>query len=285
MDFSAIDFLHHRGRLSPLILGLIVAEYLWLRFLTRSKTAGGAGAPYDLKETAATFAIAVGQIAMRGLTALLLQPLFGLAATHRLLEIRMTGILPWMALLVLVDFLYYWFHRCSHQIAWMWASHAVHHSSTRFNLSAAYRLGWTNVLSGGWLFFLLPVLIGFPPLAVFLMLGLDLTYQLFLHTTLIGKLGPLEAVFNTPSHHQVHHAANDGCLDRNFGGILIIFDRLFGTFAAAPSDEALRFGTRGAKPSYNPFVIAFGEWVRLFHRLKQAPSARAALARLVGRPV
>lgn len=285
MDLSALDFLHHRGHLSLLILGLIIGEYLWLRLLARPKSAPGTVAPYDLKETAATFAIALGQIALRGITALLLQPVFRLVATHRLLDIKMDGVLSWLALLLVVDFVYYWFHRCSHRVAWMWASHAVHHSSTRFNFSAAYRLGWTSFLSGGWLFFLLPILVGFPPLAVVLMLSLNLTFQLFLHTTVIGRLGLLEGLFNTPRHHQVHHAANDGCLDRNFGGILIIFDRLFGTFAAAPQDEALRFGRRDGKTSYNPIVIAFGEWARLLRRLMQADSPRAALAVLVGRPV
>lgn len=293
MDFSALDFLHHRGRLTLFILVLMIGEFFWLRHASRREKQGSGGRfgmssdlkPYDLKESLATFGIVIGQIAIRAAVAPLLAPAYRLAAQHHLIEIGMQGVLPWLALIVLVDFLYYWFHRASHTVAAFWASHSVHHSSTRFNLSAAYRLGWTNVLSAGWLVAVLPILLGFPPLAVALIFGLNLTYQLFLHTTLVGWLGPLEWVFNTPSHHRVHHAANAACIDRNFGGLLIVFDRLFGTFAVAPRDEALRYGTQGRQPSYNPLKIAFGGWMQLFTCMRQAGSVGAAAKMLFGRPV
>jgi sterol desaturase/sphingolipid hydroxylase (fatty acid hydroxylase superfamily) len=145
----------------------------------------------------------------------------------------------------------------------LWATHAVHHSATRFNLSAAVRLGWTGQLTGGFLFFLPLAWIGFHPAAIALMLALGLLYQFFLHTALPVHLGPLEWLLNTPRHHRVHHACNEACLDTNYGSTLIIFDRLFGTFAEAPREEAMRFGLKGRVPSNNPFVIALGEWKHL----------------------
>jgi sterol desaturase/sphingolipid hydroxylase (fatty acid hydroxylase superfamily) len=288
MDFSALDFLHHRGWLTPFILILMIGEFFWLHYVaTRGKDPSGRrfGAPYDLKESLATIGMVIGQFAIRLAVAPLLAPIYQLAAQHRLIAIEMQGILPWLALIVLVDFLYYWFHRASHTVAAFWASHSVHHSSTRFNLSAAYRLGWTNILSGGWLVAVLPILIGFPPLTVVLVFGLNLTYQLFLHTTLVGSLGPLEWLFNTPNHHRVHHATNAACIDRNFGGLLIVFDRLFGTFAQAPRDEALRYGTQGRRLSYNPLQIALGGWMQLFAAMRRAGSVGAAAKLLFGPPV
>jgi sterol desaturase/sphingolipid hydroxylase (fatty acid hydroxylase superfamily) len=292
MDFSALDFQHHRGWLTFFIFLLMIGEFFWLRYVAmRGEGESGRhfGAPYDrpydLRESLATVGMVIGQTTIRAAVAPLLAPVYHLAAQHRLVAIDMQGVLPWLALIVLVDFLYYWFHRASHTVAAFWASHSVHHSSARFNLSAAYRLGWTNVLSGGWLVAVLPILIGFPPLIVVLIFGLNLTYQLFLHTTLVGSLGPLEWVFNTPSHHRVHHATNAVCIDRNFGGLLIVFDRLFGTFATAPRDEALRYGTQGRQLSYNPLKIAFGGWMQLFAAMRQAGSVGAAAKLLFGRPV
>ncbi|WP_374374773.1 sterol desaturase family protein [Dongia sp.] len=258
------------------IATLIVAEYLWHRLRAEDG--------YDLKESAATLGIMAGQIALRGWVGAILAPLFLLAHEWRLFDLTLDGPLAWAALAVLVDFIYYWFHRCSHQIHLMWATHAVHHSSTRFNLTAAYRLGWTGLLSGGWLFILALVWLGFPPVAVATIFAANLSYQLFLHTNVVGKLGPLEGVFNTPSHHRVHHATNESCLDRNFGGILIIWDRLFGTFAAAPADEKLRFGVIGDRPSYNPFRIAFAGWVGLALGVAVARGWRGRLAAVFGRP-
>jgi sterol desaturase/sphingolipid hydroxylase (fatty acid hydroxylase superfamily) len=287
MDFSALDFLHHRGRLTLFIFLLMIAEFFWLRYAaTRDEgvSVRRFGAPYDIRESLATIGIVIGQIAVRAAVAPVLAPVYRLAAAHHLAAIEMRGVLPWLTLVVLVDFLYYWFHRASHTVAVFWASHSVHHSSTRFNLSAAYRLGWTNILSAGWLVAVLPILIGFPPLAVMLVFGLNLTYQLFLHTTLVGSLGPLEWVLNTPGHHRVHHATNPACIDRNFGGMLIIFDRLFGTFATAPRDEALRYGTQGRPLSYNPLRIAFGGWLQLLAAMRRAGSAAAAVKLLFGRP-
>ena len=152
------------------------------------------------------------------------------------------------------------------------------------NLSAALRLGWTGRLIGVAGFFLPMMWLGFAPSAVFTTLNLSLLYQFWIHTTWIPKLGPLEWVLNTPSHHRVHHAANPEYRDRNFGGTLIVFDRLFGTFAAAPGDEALRFGLKGRAPSNNPLTIAFNEWQHLAVDAWRASGLRRKLEVLFGPP-
>jgi sterol desaturase/sphingolipid hydroxylase (fatty acid hydroxylase superfamily) len=166
----------------------------------------------------------------------------------------------------------------------MWATHAVHHSATRLNLTAAIRLGWTGALSGSALFFVPLIWLGFHPVALGAMLGLNLAYQLFIHTELIGRLGPLEWVLNTPEHHRVHHASNAACLDRNYGGVLIIYDRLFGTLAAPPKDEALRYGLVHPVESHNPVRIALGEWFSMLKEAWQAGSWRRRLQLLFGAP-
>jgi sterol desaturase/sphingolipid hydroxylase (fatty acid hydroxylase superfamily) len=128
------------------------------------------------------------------------------------------------------------------------------------------------------------VWLGFHPLAVLGMMSINLSYQFFIHTQLAPSLGPLEWVLNTPRHHQVHHASNASCLDKNFGGILIIFDRLFGTFAARPADEALRYGLARPLTSYNPVYIAFHEWIAILRDLGRAQGWRECWRLLFGRP-
>jgi sterol desaturase/sphingolipid hydroxylase (fatty acid hydroxylase superfamily) len=166
----------------------------------------------------------------------------------------------------------------------MWATHAVHHSTTQLNLTAAIRLGWTGNISGNFLFFLPLALVGFHPLAIVTMLGINLFYQFFIHSDFAPNLGVLEWVLNTPTHHRVHHACNEPCLDRNYGGILIVFDRLFGTFAEQPGDQPLRFGLVGGAPSFNPIRIALGEWIAMLDDARKARGTSAKLRALFGPP-
>ena len=168
------------------------------------------------------------------------------------------------------EFCYYWFHRCSHRMRWLWASHAVHHSPNELNLSAAYRFGWTTRLIGTGGFFAPLVWLGFRPEPVFVALSLNLLYQFWLHTDWIPRLGPLEWVLNTPSHHRVHHATNPAYLDKNFGGVLIVFDRLFGSFAAECESEPCHYGLVEPLRSNNPVWIAFHEWAALGRDLWRA---------------
>jgi sterol desaturase/sphingolipid hydroxylase (fatty acid hydroxylase superfamily) len=177
----------------------------------------------------------------------------------------------WLLLFVLEDLCFYCFHRSSHKVSWLWASHVTHHSSKHFNLSVALRQTWTPFVA---IPFWLPLLLlGFDPLMVMTMQMISLFYQLFLHTTAVGSLGPLEYCFNTPMHHRLHHGVNAPYRDKNFGGILIIWDRLFGTFARAEPEEPVRYGIEPALNSYNPLRIAFHEWGRLISpRRKTGPT-------------
>jgi sterol desaturase/sphingolipid hydroxylase (fatty acid hydroxylase superfamily) len=269
--------LHHGGmRLLIVPLALLAIEFAWLKFRGR--------AGYSLKETAATAAVAAVQIAIRGASFALLLPVFLLVHRYRLFDITLHGPLIWFSFFMLSEFSYYWFHRFSHTVRWLWATHNVHHSSTHFNFSAAYRLGWTDIVSGGWLFLVPLAWIGFPPLAIFGMFAANLAFQFFLHTETVGKLGPFEWIFNTPSHHRVHHATNEGCLDKNFGGVLIVYDRLFGTLATEPVDEMLHYGLAGAAPRYNPIAIALGEWLSMGRDMLTAGGAKEALRVAFGKP-
>jgi sterol desaturase/sphingolipid hydroxylase (fatty acid hydroxylase superfamily) len=179
---------------------------------------------------------------------------------------------------------YYWFHRCSHRVRWFWLSHAVHHSSNEMNLSAAYRVAVTDGITGRLLFYVPLVWLGFSSDAVFIALDLALFYQFWIHLDWMPKLGPLEYVLNTPSHHRVHHAANLDYLDANYGSTLIIFDRLFGTFVAERADEPCRYGLVKTLASNNPLVIDSHEWVSLIRDLWRARSLRAWVGHLFGPP-
>ncbi|HQW80721.1 MAG TPA: sterol desaturase family protein [Pseudomonadota bacterium] len=157
----------------------------------------------------------------------------------------------WALGLLLYDFLYYWHHRMSHEVGILWATHVVHHSSEEFNLSTALRQTSTRFLLG-WMFYLPMAVLGFPVI-VFIVVGLvDLLYQYWIHTEQIGKLGWFDRVFASPSNHRVHHAVNDQYLDKNYGGILIVWDRLFGSFIDEDDNEPCVYGTRSRLATFSP---------------------------------
>lgn len=267
---------HLKGVMPATAFGFIALEY-GLSRLTHQDV-------YDWRESAATLGMAGGRILLRSLSALLVATPFAFVWQHRLLNFDSRSAPALLALFLGGEFLYYWHHRLSHSVRWLWATHSVHHSTTRLNLSAAMRLAWTGNIAGNFLFALPLVWIGFHPFAVSAMLGFNLFYQFFIHTELIPSLGPLERVLNTPAHHRVHHAANASCLDRNFGGILIVFDRLFGSFARTPENEPLRYGILGGKPSFNPLRIAFGEWAAMLRDVWSAPKLPQKFTALVRFP-
>jgi sterol desaturase/sphingolipid hydroxylase (fatty acid hydroxylase superfamily) len=264
---------HIRLLVATTALCFIAIEYGLSRLIHRDL--------YDMRESATSLGMAIGQTISRGVGAVIFAVPFAFVWQHRVFDFDQTSVLALVGLFVGSEFVYYWHHRASHTIRWMWATHSVHHSATRLNLSAAIRLGWTNNLSGGFIFFLPLVWIGFHPLAVTGIFALNLFYQFFIHTELVPTLGPLEWVLNTPAHHRVHHAANTECLDRNYGGVLIVFDRLFGTLASAPKNEPLRYGLVGATPTFNPLQIAFGEWAAMLRDAWHAPSLKQKFAALL----
>jgi sterol desaturase/sphingolipid hydroxylase (fatty acid hydroxylase superfamily) len=168
----------------------------------------------------------------------------------------------WILLLFIEDLVYYWFHRISHENRFFWASHVVHHSSQKYNLSTALRQTW----SGGFLAFVfwLPLpLLGFHPVMILAQMSISLIYQYWIHTELIKKMPHwFELIFNTPSHHRVHHATNPQYLDRNHAGIFIFWDKWFGSFE--PEVEKPTYGLVKNISSFNPLYVAFHEWIAMF---------------------
>lgn len=189
---------------------------------------------------------------------------------YRLFEIDQ-GPMAWVALIVAEDFCYYWFHRTHHEVRILWASHVSHHSSQYYNLATALRQSWTSSLTGAVFWLPLP-LIGFDPLMVAVMQQVSLIYQFWIHTEVIDRLGPLETIMNTPSHHRVHHATNERYLDRNYAGIFIIWDKMFGTFAAEDAAEPPNYGLTKNINTFNPVSVAFHEWIACVGDALSAPT-------------
>ncbi|MGV6473006.1 sterol desaturase family protein [Azotobacter vinelandii] len=239
---------------------------------------------YDWRASAASFADALIRRGVDALGLSLVAPLFVLAYEHRLQSLEMSTPVAFVALFLGQDFLYYWYHRMAHRVRWFWASHSVHHSPGQLSLATALRLGWTGRLTGNGLFYLPLVWLGFPPLAVSAAVALNLLYQFWVHAPWIPRLGPLEWLLNTPTHHKVHHASNPQYLDCNYGGVLIVFDRLFGTFVEHRPEIPIRYGLSRPLHSYNPLRIALHGWLELGRDLLRARGLRARLGVLVGPP-
>jgi sterol desaturase/sphingolipid hydroxylase (fatty acid hydroxylase superfamily) len=187
---------------------------------------------------------------------------------YRLLDIPPSSALAWGVLMLGVDFAYYWFHRTSHRVNLAWAAHAPHHQSEDYNLAVALRQGPLQPLVSR-LFYLPLAWIGFPPAMFATAVALNTLYQFWVHTELIGRLGPLEWVLVTPSHHRVHHACNGRYLDKNHGGILILWDRLFGTFES--EEERVTYGTVKPVRTFNPLVAALAPLGELVLRARKTP--------------
>lgn len=219
---------------TPVFIGVFAWEYLKIRHDPR--LADGA-------ESLRNFMLGAGyqttELLFAGLIAF---PVYALAYHHRLWDIPLTpltGLLLW----VLTDFCFYWMHRSSHRVRWLWAAHVTHHSSERMNFSTAMRQNATNIFNGGWLFYVPLAVLGFNPVWIGVCYALSLVYQFFIHTTLIGRLHPaIEYVFNTPNHHRVHHGRNPAYIDTNYAGVFIVFDRLFGTFTTERADQPIEYG-------------------------------------------
>lgn len=209
---------------------------------------------------------------------------YGVWSHLRLFDIPRTW---WVVVIafVLDDLRYYWFHRLAHRVRWFWASHVIHHSSQHYNLTTALRQTWTGFFSATWLFKLPLFVIGFDPVVIGFVGGLNLIYQFWIHTEAIGRLPRwVEAFFNTPSHHRVHHATNPDYLDANFAGTLIIWDRMFATFVPERNEEPCRYGIVKNLATFNPILVAFHEWVGIVRDLASARSWRERRGYFLGPP-
>ncbi|GAA3791041.1 sterol desaturase family protein [Corallibacter vietnamensis] len=229
---------------------------------------------YELKDAFASIAMGLGNVFLGFFSkAIVLLAFFWIYENYRLFTIPVTW---WSFILIFFadDFSYYWFHRVSHESRLFWASHVVHHSSEHYNLSTALRQTW----SGGFysfIFWLWMPLIGFHPGMILLQMSISLLYQFWIHTEAINKLPKwFEVVMNTPSHHRVHHGSNPIYLDRNHAGILIIWDKLFGTFQPELEEEKVTYGLVKNINTFNPIKIAFIEWINMF---KDAFSGKKSL--------
>ena len=260
----------------PAFLVLVIIEIVAARLTGRGR--------YEARDSAASLIMGFGsQIAplLGGLT--VIGAVFLAAYQFRLTTIPNT----WQAVLaclVLDDFRYYWFHRISHERRWFWASHVVHHSSQHYNLTTALRQTWTGNILASILFKTPLVFIGFDPAMVAFVGAISLLYQFWIHTELIDRMGPFEWIFNTPSHHRVHHATNPKYLDANYAGILIIWDRMFGTFIPEDAAEKPRYGIIKNLGTFNPLTISFHEWIGIAKDVRKARSLKEVLGYTFGPP-
>lgn len=218
-------------------------------------------ARYHLPEVLCNFGLAGMHQGADILTGLLIAKLYLIFFGWRLFDIEMNAI-NFVLLMIAQDFCYYWFHRGSHRIRWMWAAHVAHHSSETMNFSTAFRQSLMYPLAGMWLFWLPLVVVGFDPNWVVFVVLLNLGLQFFVHTQAVKTLGPIEWIFNTPSHHRVHHGRNPQYIDKNYAGVLIIWDRMFGTYVK--EEETVEYGITKPINSFNPLVVTFSEWRSMF---------------------
>jgi sterol desaturase/sphingolipid hydroxylase (fatty acid hydroxylase superfamily) len=261
----------------PLVLTAALVEGVWL---SRSRPEG-----YDWKASACSLADLAGRQLLRFVPLAIIAPWMAWTWEHRLFTQSLDNVGSILLLFFGLEFFYYWYHRFSHTTRWFWAGHSPHHSPNQLNLSAAYRLGWLGRLTGSTLFFTPLVLLGFTPTVVLTSLVLNLLYQFWLHADWVPRLGWLEGIFNTPSNHRVHHARNPEYLDANFGGVLVVFDRLFGTYIPERADVPCDYGTiTPAVSSRNPFVLNFSPWIGLFKDLRTARSPREVWMYMFGPP-
>ena len=211
---------------TPAFVLLVALEMLWAR--------RRAPAAYCPRDTLTSLALGLGSTVAAALTAGAVLATALWLHEYRLLDIPYAW-WSWPLAFVLDDLAYYVFHRSAHRVRWFWASHVIHHSSQHYNLSTALRQTWTGFLSLAFVFRLPLFLIGFPPALVFFCAALNLVYQFWIHTEAVGRMPAwFEAVMNTPSHHRVHHATNARYLDRNYAGVFIVWDKLFGTYYDRP---------------------------------------------------
>ncbi|MFD7159555.1 sterol desaturase family protein [Kribbella sp. NPDC059898] len=236
---------------------------------------------YNLRDSRTSLAMGLGNVVINIGWKLVVVTVYAAAYLVTPLRLPADNPLTWVALFVADDLAYYWYHRGHHRIRVFWASHVVHHSSEFYNLSTALRQPWTPFTS---LPFWLPLaVLGFPPWMILLQQSISLVYQFFIHTERIGTLWrPVELVLNTPSHHRVHHGSNTIYLDRNYGGILIVWDRLFTTFE--PERERVVYGLTTNIRTHNPLRVATHEFAAIWHDVRRAPNWRTRLNHLVRGP-
>jgi sterol desaturase/sphingolipid hydroxylase (fatty acid hydroxylase superfamily) len=203
---------------------------------------------------------------------------------HRIYSFHISTLVIVVICFIADDFTYYWFHRLSHQIRFLWASHVVHHSSEEYSLlTAGLRHTWTGNFSGTFLFWVWMPFVGFNPAMVLIIKSVSIIYQFWIHTETINKMPAwFETLFNTPSHHRVHHGSDLIYLDKNYAGTLIIWDKIFKTYQ--PEKFTPQYGLTKKLNTANPFVIAFHEWISMFKDLKKSKGISECLHHVFNAP-
>jgi sterol desaturase/sphingolipid hydroxylase (fatty acid hydroxylase superfamily) len=261
----------------PAFVLLILIEAVVGRYAPRKSN-------YEMRDSAASLMMGLGNFTIGLINFGIVGAVSLWVYQYRLFDI---GYHWWAFVLILFaeDFIYYWFHRLSHEHRFWWAAHINHHSSQYYNLTTALRQTWTGGFAGTWIPWLALSLIGFPLGLIVFQKGISLVYQFWIHTEAIGRMWkPVEAVMNTPSHHRVHHATNPRYLDANYAGVFIIWDKLFGTFVPEDKTVPCRYGIVKQIASFNPLIIAFHEWAGIVSDLFHAKSIKAAFMYVFGPP-
>lgn len=246
----------------PFFIAAILAEFLWISMKQR-------GGRYETRDAVTSLIMGAGNIASGFLLGFIAYGFF--MWLWQITPLNLGTSIPVIILcFVLDDLRYYWVHRFGHRIRWVWASHVNHHSSQHYNLTTALRQTWTYTFTFMMVVRAPLILLGFHPAMVLFVGGLNLIYQFWIHTEAIGKMPRwFEAVMNTPSHHRAHHGRNARYLDCNYAGVLIIWDKIFGTFVPEQEDDRVDYGLVHNIGTFNPLRVAFHEWVGIWRDATQ----------------
>ena len=260
----------------PFFLLLIAIEWLYSYFKKRNY--------YRLNDTIANISLGIGNQVFNLFIKLLLLGAYVLIYKNIApFHIPANG-WSFFACLILFDFLFYWAHRLSHEINFLWGAHVVHHSSEEYNLSVALRQSWIHNFIAFFIFLPIPLL-GFDPLIFGAAAGIDTLYQFWIHTKAINKFPKfIEFIFNTPSHHRVHHATNPKYIDKNHAGVFIVWDRLFGTFIEEKNQEEITYGITTLLNSWNPAWANWHYYNDMFLKIKSITKLSDKLKMLVAKP-
>ena len=261
---------------APIVLAMIFFEILVSNFQNQNF--------YKRSDTLCTIGLLLGNIvvafAIKGTVLAFHIYLYQFRAFDFVNQIPIWAL--WIITFISIDLVFYIYHRMSHRIRFLWAIHLSHHSSEEMNFAVSFRQAWFGPISKIPFFMVLPLL-GFDPTIVAVAGVISTMWGIVGHTQVIGKLGPLEWIFNTPSHHRVHHGSNKQYIDKNYGNLLIIWDRMFGTFE--PEEEEVKFGLVNNVNTFNPVKVTFMAWMSMIKDLKQKNSFFEAIKVIFGPPV
>ena len=261
---------------APIVLAMIFLEILVSNFRNQNF--------YKRSDTLCTVGLLLGNIivafAIKGIVLAFHIYLYQFRVFDFVNEIPIWAL--WIMTFISIDLVFYVYHRMSHRIRFLWAIHLSHHSSEEMNFAVSFRQAWFGPISKIPFFMVLPLL-GFDPTIIAVAGVISTLWGIVGHTQVIGKLGPLEWIFNTPSHHRVHHGSNKQYIDKNYGNLLIIWDRMFGTFE--PEQEEVKFGLVNNVNTFNPVKVTFMAWVSMINDIKQKNSLSEVIKVIFGPPV